>query len=668
MVYQRIHKPSSSNSHSQDKSVPLRPSPLPIQTNPVSRLPHNFANIPVHAPNRPPIQAKLSIGQPNDAYEQEADRVAAHVVQQLHLPVTAQLPDSPSIQRQIQPRPIDRGHSSTSLESGINSARGRGQALDPTLQRSMGRTMGADFSRVRVHTDAQSDQLNRSIQAKAFTTGQDVFFRQGAYDPGSRGGQTLIAHELTHVIQQNSHEMQSPTIIQCQLNEQQLLGTLSKKKGQELRDAILVLLSNLESQGVKANAPNAQRHSPEIFHQLNGLKETLDSLASQETYDLRWSNTFKTTLHEYIDFYNTHEVALQQAEQTNAPRYNLENQVKFGTEFTFTNESIQTISTDDTNSVAMKTAETLISTWAGKIKTHDGKNIVKNSPPTEGNLKPKSTKAIQFIYDLGNNNTWWWALDIDDGCLETQTKPMTYSEASGAVKTIIDTHIFEIATELKLVPHKEIGGGHLTLDATSTLQNNPLTLRNLLVLYHSNFNKWSKYDEDASNAPMMEELSKEVRTKFKEIIDEVDARIAGTKMKGTGKHAKPELPMTEKELVTKLIDLFRTTSAWVEGWNESMNSLKTLKKEDKDKDGNPKDPKLKAAKNVRESPAHYQAINLENMDAEPSKQRFEMRRFAAQKSSEDLLSQMEQILDLIHASKVPVSVPLPNDFISKGRK
>ena len=54
-----------------------------------------------------------------------------------------------------------------------------------------------------MHTDAQSDQLNRSIQAKAFTTGQDVFFRQGAYVPGSSSGQELIAHELTHVVQQN---------------------------------------------------------------------------------------------------------------------------------------------------------------------------------------------------------------------------------------------------------------------------------------------------------------------------------------------------------------------------------------------------------------------------------------------------------------------------------
>jgi hypothetical protein len=66
---------------------------------------------------------------------------------------------------------------------------------------------------VRIPTDAQSDQLNRSVQAKAFTAGQDIFFREGAYEPGSRPGQELIAHELTHVVQQ-SGAIQASEMIQ----------------------------------------------------------------------------------------------------------------------------------------------------------------------------------------------------------------------------------------------------------------------------------------------------------------------------------------------------------------------------------------------------------------------------------------------------------------------
>ncbi|MBN3910156.1 MAG: DUF4157 domain-containing protein [Nostoc sp. NMS1] len=93
------------------------------------------------------------------------------------------------------------------LEASINQAKGGGQAIADNIREPMEQAFGADFSGVKVHTDGQSDQLNRSIQARAFTTGQDVFFRQGEYNPGSRGGQELIAHELTHVVQQNDNHL-----------------------------------------------------------------------------------------------------------------------------------------------------------------------------------------------------------------------------------------------------------------------------------------------------------------------------------------------------------------------------------------------------------------------------------------------------------------------------
>ena len=85
----------------------------------------------------------------------------------------------------------------------INSARGSGQTIDSGIASKLGDTMGHDFSGVKVHTDIHADTLNRSLQAKAFTTGSDIFFQQGAYDPSSSGGQHLLAHELTHVVQQS---------------------------------------------------------------------------------------------------------------------------------------------------------------------------------------------------------------------------------------------------------------------------------------------------------------------------------------------------------------------------------------------------------------------------------------------------------------------------------
>jgi hypothetical protein len=86
----------------------------------------------------------------------------------------------------------------------INRARGGGQALDTSVQAKMGESMGADFSGVRVHTGSESHQLNEQLNAKAFTTGSDIFFRNGAYSPQSSGGQELLAHELTHVVQQST--------------------------------------------------------------------------------------------------------------------------------------------------------------------------------------------------------------------------------------------------------------------------------------------------------------------------------------------------------------------------------------------------------------------------------------------------------------------------------
>jgi len=136
------------------------------------------------------------------------------MLQRETMPEEEELQMKPMLQREVMPEEdelqmksalstgIVEGDASPNLETAIQQARGSGQALAPDLQAKMGQAMGADFSNVRVHTDTQSDHLNRSIQAKAFTTGQDIFFRQGAYQPGNRGGQELIAHELTHVVQQ----------------------------------------------------------------------------------------------------------------------------------------------------------------------------------------------------------------------------------------------------------------------------------------------------------------------------------------------------------------------------------------------------------------------------------------------------------------------------------
>lgn len=89
------------------------------------------------------------------------------------------------------------------VEQTIQQARGGGQALDHGVRAQLEPAFKTDFSGVRVHTDGQADNLNRSLSARAFATGQDIFFKQGEYNPGSSTGRELLAHELTHVVQQN---------------------------------------------------------------------------------------------------------------------------------------------------------------------------------------------------------------------------------------------------------------------------------------------------------------------------------------------------------------------------------------------------------------------------------------------------------------------------------
>ncbi len=127
-----------------------------------------------------------------------------------------------TIQQQVGNRAVQRllaqrsgdGSTSASLSAGfeldddtadrIDRERGGGQALDSNVQTKMSESTGQDFGDVRVHTGPESHALNEQLSAKAFTTGPDIFFREGAYDPGSSGGQELLAHELTHVAQQRS--------------------------------------------------------------------------------------------------------------------------------------------------------------------------------------------------------------------------------------------------------------------------------------------------------------------------------------------------------------------------------------------------------------------------------------------------------------------------------
>ena len=107
---------------------------------------------------------------------------------------------------------LPSGHVHPDVQDAIGATRGSGASLDARLQDRYAPTLG-DLSDVRVHTDDTADALNRSVSARAFATGTDVYFARGEYNPGSPDGDRLIAHELAHVVQQRGAPSGAPLAV-----------------------------------------------------------------------------------------------------------------------------------------------------------------------------------------------------------------------------------------------------------------------------------------------------------------------------------------------------------------------------------------------------------------------------------------------------------------------
>ncbi len=95
-----------------------------------------------------------------------------------------------------------KGLGAPSVAQRIQEASTGGQPMDVGARRRIEAGLGTDLGPVRVHTDSRADELSRSIGATAFTSGTNMFFRSGTYDPGSNDGVRTLAHEATHVVQQ----------------------------------------------------------------------------------------------------------------------------------------------------------------------------------------------------------------------------------------------------------------------------------------------------------------------------------------------------------------------------------------------------------------------------------------------------------------------------------
>ncbi len=211
------------------------------------------------------FQTKLSVNEPGDKYEQEADSVAnavvnsktsAPVLQQKKITGIQRLSTSKEDEKlstndarmardkEIQEKPMQQitggpekekekdiqkmgdsmkeekdkkkssaiqakqdpgaGNAASDVSSKIANSAGRGSALPQKALHEMSSSFGVDFSGVRVHKDSDAVNMNKELQAQAFTHGSDIYFNQGKYNPENSEGKFLLAHELTHVVQQNS--------------------------------------------------------------------------------------------------------------------------------------------------------------------------------------------------------------------------------------------------------------------------------------------------------------------------------------------------------------------------------------------------------------------------------------------------------------------------------
>ncbi|MEM9006464.1 MAG: DUF4157 domain-containing protein [Cyanobacteria bacterium P01_F01_bin.86] len=230
----------------------------------------------------PTIQAKLTVGQPNDKYEQEADRVAAQIMRMpASRPIGGIGSQPPRIQRMCtnceEEQKIRTKVASDTLPkvtseiaSRIQSLQGSGQPLPASARNFFEPRLGHDFSNVRVHTDAASAH---SLNARAYTTGRNIVFGAGQYAPATATGKHLLAHELTHVIQQGYGKTlteASPVDIQRQAVPVQLSQVPIQQEKQPL---VQQSLSTLTVQRLPFTNPVDPIHQPliEDYRQRHGF-------------------------------------------------------------------------------------------------------------------------------------------------------------------------------------------------------------------------------------------------------------------------------------------------------------------------------------------------------------------------------------------------------------
>jgi hypothetical protein len=158
----------------------------------------SFEHQPEHLPHRRPDQTEQHVPEDLGAAQRLASAVGNESFGRIAREGAGILPD---------------GRAHPDVEDALARTRGGGSELDSGARDRFGPGVGDSLEDVRVHTDDTADALARSVSARAFTTGSDVYFAQGEYQPGSSDGEQLLAHELTHVAQQRGVLESGPLVV-----------------------------------------------------------------------------------------------------------------------------------------------------------------------------------------------------------------------------------------------------------------------------------------------------------------------------------------------------------------------------------------------------------------------------------------------------------------------
>jgi hypothetical protein len=167
------------------------------------RFEYDFSQIPVHSKSVK-LQTKLTVNTPGDIYEQEADQVTEQVMRMAkpENSVSDNEDEEGVVQRKVTPQSAPITNTDLTVPDNFHDQLGSGNTLDPTTRSFFESRFNHDFSHVQVHTDSKAATLAQALNARAYTVGQDIIFGAGQYTAGTTDSKRLLAHELTHILQQ----------------------------------------------------------------------------------------------------------------------------------------------------------------------------------------------------------------------------------------------------------------------------------------------------------------------------------------------------------------------------------------------------------------------------------------------------------------------------------